>query len=112
MPDIDIGEHCHNPYTCGFFNYCRKHIPEYSVFDFSGMHLKKKYDLYRSGIVELDDIPDDYSLSKKNKLQLDVYKSGQPQINADEIKDFISNLNYPLHFMDFETFQPAVPLLS
>ncbi len=23
MPGIDIGEHCHNPYTCSFFNYCR-----------------------------------------------------------------------------------------
>jgi hypothetical protein len=112
MPDIDIGEQCHNPYKCGFFNYCRKHIPEYSIFDFSGMHLAKKYDLYRDGIIKLDDIADDYSLSKKNKLQLDVYKSGQPQINDIEIKDFIDDLNYPLHFMDFETFQPAVPLFD
>lgn len=38
IPNIDIGEHCHNPYTCGFFEYCRKHIPEDSIFDFSGMH--------------------------------------------------------------------------
>ena len=112
MPDIDIGEQCHNPYTCGFFNYCRKHIPEDSIFDFSGMHLTKKYDLYREGIIKLDDISDDYSLSKKNKLQLEVYKSGKPQIQADEINDFIDDLNYPLHFMDFETFQPAVPLFD
>ncbi|UCH66770.1 MAG: DUF2779 domain-containing protein [Ignavibacterium sp.] len=112
MPDIDIGEHCHNPYMCGFFNYCRKHIPEYSVFDFSGMHLTKKYDLYREGIIELDDVPDDSSLGKKNKLQLNVYKSGKPQIQADEIKNFIDDLNYPLYFMDFETFQPAVPLFD
>ena len=51
MPVIDIGEHCYNPYTCGFFNYCRKHIPEDSIFDFSGMHLTKKYELYREGII-------------------------------------------------------------
>ncbi|HEY6438191.1 MAG TPA: DUF2779 domain-containing protein, partial [Ignavibacteriaceae bacterium] len=49
MPNIDIGEHCYNPYTCGFFNYCRKHIPENSIFDFSGMHLDKKYELYHDG---------------------------------------------------------------
>ncbi|MCK7519117.1 MAG: hypothetical protein MZV64_16010 [Ignavibacteriales bacterium] len=36
---------------CGFFNYCRKHIPEDSIFDFSGMHLTKKYELYREGII-------------------------------------------------------------
>ncbi len=110
MPGIDIGEHCHNPYTCSFFNYCRKHIPEDSIFDFSGMHLKKKYELYRDGIIKLDDIPDDYSLNKNNGIQLDIYKSGEPLIDKDAIENFLSDLNYPLFFMDFETFQPAVPL--
>ena len=112
MPDIDIGEHCHNPYTCGFFNYCRKHIPDDSIFDFSGMHLTKKYELYREGIISLDDVPDDYSLNKNNRLQLDVYKSGEPVINKEAIKEFLFDLNYPLYFMDFETFQPAVPLFD
>jgi len=110
MPGIDIGEHCHNPYTCGFFNYCREHIPEDSIFDFSGMHLKKKYELYRDGIIKLDDVPDDYSLNKNNGIQLDVYKSGEPLIDKDAIENFLSDLNYPLFFMDFETFQPPVPL--
>jgi len=112
MPDIDIGEHCHNPYTCGFFNYCRKHIPEDSIFDFSGMYLSKKYGLYREGIISLDDVPDDYPLNKNNKLQLDVYNSGKPVIDKEVIKEFLSDLNYPLYFMDFETFQPAVPLFN
>jgi len=112
MPGIDIGEHCHNPYACSFFNYCRKHIPEDSIFDFSGMHLKKKYDLYRDGIIKLDYVPDDYSLNKNNGIQLDVYKSGEPLIDKEAIKDFLSDLNYPLIFMDFETFQPAVPLFD
>lgn len=112
IPDIDIGEHCYNPYTCGFFNYCRKHIPENSIFDFSGMHLDKKYELYRAGIIRMDDVPDDYSLNKNNKLQLDVYKSGKPAIDRGGINNFLEELNYPLYFMDFETFQPAVPLFD
>lgn len=112
MPDIEIGEHCYNPYTCGFFNYCRKHIPEDSIFDFSGMHLAKKYELYRNGIIRLDDVPEDYSLNKNNRLQLEVYKNGKPLIDKKAIKNFLSDLNYPLYFMDFETFQPAVPLFD
>jgi len=112
MPNIDIGEHCYNPYTCGFFNYCRKHIPEDSIFDFSGMHLAKKYELYRDGIISLDDVPADYPLNKNNELQLDVYRSGKPLIDKKAIKNFLSDLNYPLYFMDFETFQPAVPLFN
>ena len=110
VPGIDIGEHCHNPYTCSFFNYCRKHIPEDSIFDFSGMHLKKKYELYHDGIIKLDDVSDDYKLTKNNGIQLDVYRSGEPLIDKDAITNFISDLEYPLYFMDFESFQPAVPL--
>lgn len=110
MPQIDIGEHCYKPYKCGFFNYCRKHIPENSIFDFSGMHLKKKYELYNEGIIKLEDVPDDYPLNKNNGLQLEVYKSGKPVIDKDAIANFLSDLNYPLYFMDFESFQPAVPL--
>ena len=112
MPDIDIGEHCHNPYTCGFFNYCRKHIPDDSIFEFSGMHLKKKYELYRDGIIKLDDVTNDYELTKNNGIQLDVYNSGEALIDKEAIKNFLSDLNYPLFFMDFETFQPAVPLYN
>jgi hypothetical protein len=112
IPDIDIGEHCYKPYICGFYNYCRKHIPENSVFDFSGMHLSKKYELYREGIISFDDVPKDYSPNKNNLLQLDVYKSGKPVIDKNAIKNFLSDLNYPLYFMDFETFQPAVPLFD
>ena len=112
IPDIDIGEHCYNPYICGFFNYCRKHIPENSIFDFSGMHLSKKYDLYREGIIKMEDVPGNYPLNKNNKLQLDVYKSRKPVIDRNEINNFLDDLTYPLYFMDFETFQPAVPLFD
>jgi len=112
IPDIDIGEHCYNPYICGFYNYCRRHIPEDSIFDFSGMHLTRKYELYRDGIIRFEDVPGDYSLNKNNRVQLDVYNSGETLINKDAIENFLSDLNYPLYFMDFETFQPAVPLFD
>ena len=112
IPDIDIGEHCYNPYICGFYNYCRKHIPEDSIFDFSGMHLAKKYELYREGILKLEDVPKDYPLNKNNQIQLEVYKKGKPLIDKKAIENFLSDLKYPLYFMDFETFQPAVPLFD
>ena len=112
IPQIDIGEHCYDPYTCGFYEYCRKHIPRNSIFDLSGVHLAKKYELYRNGIIKLEDVPDNADLSKNAKLQLDVYKSKKDLIDKKAIKEFLSDLNYPLYFMDFETFQPAVPMFD
>lgn len=112
IPKIDIGEHCYDPYTCGFYEYCRKHIPENSIFDLSGVHLTKKYDLYRSGIIKLKDIPNDVNLPKNAKLQVEVYKSKKDLIDKKAIKEFLSDLNYPIYFMDFESFQPAVPMFD
>ena len=112
IPKIDIGEHCYDPYTCGFYDYCRKHIPDNSIFDLSGVHLNKKYDLYREGIIKLEDIPDDAKLSQTAKLQVEVYKSKKDIVDKKAIKEFLSDLSYPLYFMDFETFQPAVPMFD
>lgn len=112
IPVIDISVHCHDPYTCGFYEYCRKHIPENSIFNLSGIHLNKKYELYRSGIVKLEDVPNDADLSKNAKLQLEVYKSKKELIDKKAIKEFLFDLNYPVYFMDFETFQPAVPMFD
>lgn len=112
IPQIDISEHCYDPYTCGFYEYCRKHIPKNSVFDLAGVHLSKKYDLYRNGIVKLEDVPDDIKLPQTAKLQLDVYRNGKDVIDKKAIKEFLSGLNYPVYFMDFESFQPAVPMFD
>ncbi|NND23150.1 MAG: DUF2779 domain-containing protein, partial [Acidimicrobiia bacterium] len=32
-PEIDIGPHCDDPYTCDFKGHCWKHIPDYSIFN-------------------------------------------------------------------------------
>ena len=33
-----------------------------------------------------------------------------PYIEKETIKDFLGHLSYPLYFLDFESFQPAIPL--
>lgn len=110
IPNIDIGFHCTDPYSCSFIGHCWRDIPSNSVFDISRMHLSKKFELYDQGIISLDDIPDDYVLPASQQLQIDAYRSGESYIDKESIKKFLVDIDYPLYFMDFETFQPAVPL--
>uniref|UniRef100_A0A7V2ZHC8 DUF2779 domain-containing protein n=1 Tax=Ignavibacterium album TaxID=591197 RepID=A0A7V2ZHC8_9BACT len=112
IPKIDIGEHCYNPYVCGFYNYCRKHIPENSIFDLSGVQLAAKYDMYRKGIVSLNEVTDEIRLPRNAKIQIEVFKNGKNLIDKEAIKEFLQGINYPLYFMDFETFQPAIPMFD
>ena len=82
------------------------------MFNISRLRANKKFDLYQKGILELTDIPDDYPLNTNQHLQVESEKTGKTFINNPEIKKFVRSLNYPLYFLDFETFQSAIPLFD
>ena len=56
VPNVDIGNHCSDPYDCDFKGTCWKHIPDYSVFNISRLNKDKKFDLYNQGVITLDQI--------------------------------------------------------
>lgn len=109
IPDIDINPLCFDPYTCSFWGHCWKNIPDYSVFNVSRLKQDKKFELYNNDIILVNDIPDEFALSHNQQLQVSCEKSGESIIDKDEIKTFVDSLNYPLYFLDFETFNPSVP---
>jgi hypothetical protein len=110
MPDIDIGEHCEDPYDCDFQGHCWQHIPQDSVFDLKRKGVNK-YDLYRQGIIELKNIPLE-TLNRYQRLQVESFLNKADKIDKDAIQTFIDKLFYPLCFLDFETVYPAIPLFD
>ncbi len=109
MPNIDIGTHCSDPYSCDFESHCWKHIPNPSVFNLYWMNSSKKFEMYYKGIVNYEDIPLDFALNTTQKLQVETFKSNEPYIDKSIIKDFIEIVKFPINFFDFETFQNAIP---
>lgn len=111
IPRVDIGPHCSDPYDCDFKGTCWKHIPEYSVFDISRLNKEKKFGLYNQGIITFDQIDlDTTDLNPNQVLQVQSEVNGTSHIDIEEIRNFTSGLSYPLYFLDFETFGPAVPI--
>ena len=112
-PDIDIGRHCKKPYPCDALDYCwkkQRNIPEYSVFDIFQMNQNpKSVQLYKDGIVAVEDIPDDMKLTDIQQYKVDVWKAQEAVINKDAIKSFVDSINYPIYHFDFETLGPAIP---
>ena len=110
VPNVDIGNHCSDPYDCDFKGTCWKHIPDYSVFNISGLKKDKKFDLYNQGLVTLDQIDlSQTDLNPNQILQIQSEVNGTTHINIEEIRNFTNGLNYPLYYLDFETIGPAVP---
>ncbi len=109
MPDIDIGTHCSDPNGCDFQGHCWQNIPYPSVFNLYWMNGNKKFEMYYKGIKTYEDIPNDFKLNTTQQLQVDTYKSKEPYVDKQIIKNFLDTIEYPINFFDFETFQNAIP---
>ena len=111
-PNIDIGSHCKKPYECDAKDYCwrvQRNIPEYSVFNIFNLGSKKQVELYEQGIVNIEDIPDSFTMTAKQSQAVRNHKSGVTHIDKEAIKAFVDTLSYPIYHLDFETFQQAIP---
>ena len=112
-PNIDIGLHCDNPYSCEAKAYCweaqRGIKGEDCIFNLAWLNSDKKLELYRQGVLRFSDIKDMDTLNYKQQLQIECFKNKSVHIQKDKIKEFLESLSYPIYHLDFETFQPAVP---
>jgi hypothetical protein len=110
-PSVDIGTHCHSPFNCNYLNHCRAHLPIHHVFELFDPK-GKDWELYRKGILSLADIPDHEELSIRQELQIRGVKYNESHVDAEQIARFLSDLQGPLYFFDFETINSAVPVLN
>jgi len=107
-PEITIGKHCSDPYDCPLTE-CWDILPKGHVFNlYRGGN--KCVELYEQGIMVIRDIPDDYRLTGAQQIQKECEAIGQAHVNRGGLADFLNTLQYPLHYLDFETFSPAVPM--
>lgn len=108
-PSNDIGEHCFAPYACGFFDYCTRHLPQPNVFAVAGMRTATKCNHYRQGVISFPDLQKHGKLNQNQLLQVNTELTEKLHIDEEAIREFLSTLSYPLYFLDFETFSPAIP---
>ena len=109
-PEMIIGPHCRNPYICQITD-CWDSLPENNIFTlyYGG---KQSFEMYGRGIAAIGEIPDDYKLSVKQRIQQACIASGEPHLDREAINDFLSSLEYPLYYFDFETIGSALPLFD
>lgn len=93
------------------FRHLSPALPEYSIYDLAGRNGEVVAQMEDNNIVELADIPAETKITGvKAKNQLAITKSDSMIILKDKIKQFIDGLEFPLYFLDYESFKKAVPL--
>ena len=108
-PNVLIGEQCDEPYPCPFKAYCWEAVPEKSIFTIPRLSWQKKDALIEEDILRISEIPAYFSLTHRQQAYVNYVSDGRPETDKEAIKEKLSNLEYPIHFFDFETDNPAVP---
>ena len=115
-PERRLGSCCTSPYDCPFFTYCsgQHGLESPSVFDIPYALSQAKDKLLADGYLSIRDLPDnldEYALGTRGLAFIRLCKEQKVDINLDGIRRWLTQLQYPLYFLDFETDAPALPRL-
>ncbi len=110
-PVIPPDRHCMNPYPCEFWEHCTRMMPEFWVFGLSGIGQDRLLELADMDIVDIRDIPGSFPLTQiQHRIRSCVIK--QEEYIAAELESELNDVEYPIHFLDFETVSPAIQRYS
>jgi hypothetical protein len=106
-PENRVGTHCGSPRDC-LVPECREALPDNNV-----LHLyrggKKGFELLYRGVRYLREIPDEVKLTANQQIQRWCDDRSCAHTDGEAIRAFLSTLEYPVHYLDFETFSSALP---
>ncbi|MBT5855868.1 DUF2779 domain-containing protein [bacterium] len=108
-PDQMIGPHCTAPYKCDFKDHCWQGVPDYSVFNIAGLSQDKKFELYYQGLTDIRQINSMEGYTQGQALQIQCEKAQEDHLDIPAIQAFTNSLAYPIAYLDFESFQGAIP---
>jgi len=113
-PEIEIGAHCDNPYLCPMKEVCWEKVNKTpnNIFTLNRMPQKNAWALYNQGTIESKDIPADYKLMPRQRIQIGCEKTGQSYVSKKALKEFLDGIIYPIYLLDFETIAPAIPMVD
>lgn len=108
-PSIPPDRHCMNPYPCEFWDHCTRKMPEFWVIGLSGIGQNRLRELADMDVQDIRDIPASFPLTQIQK-RIRSCAINQEEYVSPDLESELNDAQYPIHFLDFETFGSAVPL--
>jgi hypothetical protein len=84
-------------------------FPSYSIYDLAGVGARKVRELEDIGVTLITDIPEEFPLTSRQQSQVLATKRDERHIERERIRDFLGMMQYPLYFLDYETFSSVIP---
>jgi len=109
-PPIPTGLHCSTPYACPFHEHCHQGVPDHSIDQLPRIRERLREQLVAMGIVDIRKIPSDFEgLSSLQSRMVQAVRTGR-RFHDPAISKKLAKAKFPIRFVDFETFSPALPL--
>ena len=94
---------------CCYLDYCSRNLPQPDIFESHFSSFKKKLSYYHNGVYDLEYLKDKLEIEYVDKHPRSQ-KVENAYVDKEAVASFLSELHYPLYFLDFETIKPIVPL--
>ena len=109
-PDISPGDHCFTPYDCPYYGHCTRDFvwPDHGIGELPSLHPNRRAQLEEARIEEIRDIPAEFSLTSLQRIVCRAVRGKRAIVHGD-ISAALARLTPPVHYLDFETFAPAIP---
>ncbi len=108
-PPVRVGRHCKKPRKCAFYEHCWQDVPAPSVHSIPRLSEAKINALLDHEIWTLDQIPEEFELTARQWEYVRFQLTGSESVDQAYIRDALAPLDYPLHFLDFETHSAPIP---
>jgi predicted RecB family nuclease len=108
LPEIAIGPHCSQPYECPFSARCWPEPIAHNVGELYRGQKKQRDQLAAAGVATIDLIPPEFPLNVIQQRQVRAVCDEAPVV-TDALPGQLALPSYPIHYLDFETFSPAIP---
>ncbi len=94
--------------TCDCPEPCHD-LPEHSVLTLPRLYYGHLDEIIDEGRWTLEDVEGHPHLKSKHRNYIQAAQSGEPYVDTPEVQRALSELEYPLYFLDFEAIDYALP---
>ncbi len=111
-PDVEVGDHCRQPYECAFWRRCWPEPLQHPVSELYRLSKQKREELEEMGVFTIDEVPQDYELNPVGARQRQAILENRRIVDPTLKKALAPLEGARLAFLDFESIGPAVPAWS
>ena len=108
QPEILPSRHCQSPYLCEFWEHCTAEMPDYWIMHLYGISKTDMDQLGALGVEDIRDIPGSFPLTRLQSRVRECVINREEYLSP-QLADELNEVDYPIHFLDFETVAPAIP---